>query len=212
MLLAVWAMTVISVNAQRITVSAPSRVAAGENFRVAYTITTQDVDDFRSNMRSTDEVEVIAGPYTSKMSSISMVNGHTSSTSSVTYTYTLYANKAGVYKIPPAHAKINGRSVASTAVKIVISGHARGNTPNASTRSNGPSGIHEAGTPISGNELFIKVSANKKRVHEQEPILLTYKVYTTLELTQLEGKMPDLTGFHTQEVKLPCGAGQWPSL
>lgn len=203
MLLAVWAMTVISVNAQRITVSAPSRVAAGENFRVAYTITTQDVDDFRSNMRSTDEVEVIAGPYTSKMSSISMVNGHTSSTSSVTYTYTLYANKAGVYKIPPAHAKINGRSVASTAVKIVISGHARGNTPNASTRSNGPSGIHEAGTPISGNELFIKVSANKKRVHEQEPILLTYKVYTTLELTQLEGKMPDLTGFHTQEVKLP---------
>ena len=128
MLLAVWAMTVISVNAQRITVSAPSRVAAGENFRVAYTITTQDVDDFRSNMRSTDEVEIIAGPYTSKMSSISMVNGHTSSTSSVTYTYTLYANKAGVYKIPPAHAKINGRSVASTAVKIVISGHARGNT------------------------------------------------------------------------------------
>lgn len=203
MLLAVWAMTVISVNAQRITVSAPSRVAAGENFRVAYTITTQDVEDFRSNMRSTDEVEVIAGPYTSKMSSISMVNGHTSSTSSVTYTYTLYANKAGVYNIPPAHAKINGRSVVSTAVKIVISGHARGNTPNASPRSNGPSGIHEAGTPISGNELFIKVSANKKRVHEQEPILLTYKVYTTLELTQLEGKMPDLTGFHTQEVKLP---------
>ena len=203
MLLAVWAMTVITVNAQRITVSAPSRVAAGENFRVAYTITTQDVEDFRSSMRSTDEVEVIAGPYTSKMSSISMVNGHTSATSSVTYTYTLYANKAGVYNIPPAHAKINGRNVASTAVKIVISGHARGNSPSASTRSNGPSGIREAGTPISGNELFIKVSANKKRVHEQEPILLTYKVYTTLELTQLEGKMPDLTGFHTQEVKLP---------
>ncbi len=203
MLLTVWAMTVITVSAQRITVSAPSRVAAGENFRVAYTITTQDVEDFRSNMRSTDEVEVIAGPYTSKMSSISMVNGHTSSTSSVTYTYTLYANKAGTYNIPPAHAKINGRSVASAAVKIVVSGHARGNTPNASSRSNGPSGIREAGTPISGNELFIKVSANKKRVHEQEPILLTYKVYTTLELTQLEGKMPDLTGFHTQEVKLP---------
>ena len=62
MLLAVWAMTVISVNAQRITVSAPSRVAAGENFRVAYTITTHDVDEFRTNMRSTDEVEIIAGP------------------------------------------------------------------------------------------------------------------------------------------------------
>lgn len=63
--------------------------------------------------------------------------------------------------------------------------------------------LRDAGTPISGKDLFIKVSANKKRVHEQEPILLTYKVYTLVDLTQLEGKMPDLTGFHTQEIPLP---------
>lgn len=184
---------------QQINVSAPSRVNVGENFRVAYTVTTQEVEDFRSNMRTTDEVEVIAGPYTSKVSSFSMVNGHTSSTSSVTYTYTLYANKVGNYVIPAAHAKINGKTVTSKAIKITITGHAHqnSNTPNNS------SGIRESGTPISGNELFIKVSANKRRVHEQEPILLTYKVYTTLELTQLDGKMPDLTGFHTQEVSLP---------
>ena len=60
-----------------------------------------------------------------------------------------------------------------------------------------------AGSAISGSDLFIKVSASKKRVHEQEPILLTYKVYTQVDLTQLEGKMPDLKGFHTQEVPLP---------
>ncbi|MFW5523780.1 MAG: BatD family protein, partial [Segatella copri] len=35
------------------------------------------------------------------------------------------------------------------------------------------------------------------------PILLTYKLYTQVELTQLEGKMPDLKGFHNQEVPLP---------
>ena len=63
--------------------------------------------------------------------------------------------------------------------------------------------MRSAGSAISGSDLFIKVSANKKRVHEQEPILLTYKVYTQVELTQLEGKMPDLKGFHTQEVPLP---------
>jgi len=51
--------------------------------------------------------------------------------------------------------------------------------------------------------LFIKVTANKQRVHEQEPILLTYKVYTLVDLSQLEGKMPDLTGFHSQEIPLP---------
>ena len=60
-----------------------------------------------------------------------------------------------------------------------------------------------AGTRITANDLFIKVTANKRRVHEQEPILLTYKVYSLVDLTQLEGKMPDLTGFHSQEVPLP---------
>ena len=59
------------------------------------------------------------------------------------------------------------------------------------------------GSRITANDLFIKVTANKRRVHEQEPILLTYKVYSLVDLTQLEGKMPDLTGFHSQEVPLP---------
>ena len=63
--------------------------------------------------------------------------------------------------------------------------------------------MRQAGSSISGRDLFIKVSANKKTVHEQEPVLLTYKVYTLVDLSQLEGKMPDLKGFHTQEVALP---------
>ena len=56
---------------------------------------------------------------------------------------------------------------------------------------------------ITGNTLFMKVSANKRRVHEQEPILLTYKVYTLVNLTSLNGKMPDLKSFYTREVPLP---------
>lgn len=196
----------LGIQAQHISVSAPSRVSVGENFRVAYTVNTQDVEDFRSGIRTTDEVEVIAGPYTSQQSSFQMVNGHTSSSSSITYTYTLYASKNGTYTLPAAHAKVGSRTISSSPYRIVISGSAR-------PSSNGAPKMHEdeeggpkmraAGSAITGNDLFIKVSANKRRVHEQEPVLLTYKVYTTVDLTQLEGKMPDLTGFHTQEVQLP---------
>jgi len=196
---------VLSASAQRISVSAPSSVSVGENFRVAYTLNTRDVEDFRSGMRSTEEVEVIAGPYTSEQSSYQMVNGHTSSSSSITYTYTLYANKNGVYSIPAAHAKIGGKTVSSHSIKITISGHAHntGHAPQTHNDYDNQPQMRSAGSHISANDLFIKVSANKRRVHEQEPVLLTYKVYTLLDLTQLEGKMPDLTGFHTQEVKLP---------
>lgn len=195
----------VHVDAQHISVSAPSHVAAGENFRVAYTINTSDVEEFR--MGGVQEgLEVIAGPYTSSQSSYQMINGHTSSSSSVTITYTLYAAKNGSFTIGASHALVGGKRLSSRPVKIQVSGHAQ--------RTNGAPNMHgqdsydqprmrSAGSAISGSDLFIKVSASKKRVHEQEPILLTYKVYTQVDLTQLEGKMPDLKGFHTQEVPLP---------
>ncbi len=192
--------------AQQLTVSAPSRVSAGENFRIAYKVNTQDVSNFNSGLRSTDVVEIVAGPYTSSQSSFQMVNGHTTSSSSITYTYTLYAVKNGTYNIPAATIKVGGKTVSSAPAKITVAGTARSNS-NGAPRMHGDDSAEgqarQAGTHISGNDLFIKVSANKHRVFEQEPILLTYKVYTLVDLTQLEGKMPDLTGFHTQEIPLP---------
>ena len=191
-----------TVSAQ-ISVSVPSHVQAGENFRLAYTINNQDVEDFRAG-NIPEGLELIAGPYTSQQSSYQMVNGHTTSSSSITFTYTLYATKDGSYNIPPAHARIRGRNVASRAVRVMVSGRARntGGTPRMHQDESAPA-IQSAGSRISDKDLFIKVTANKKRVHEQEPVLLTYKVYTLVDLTQLEGKMPDLTGFHSQEIPLP---------
>jgi hypothetical protein len=199
-------LAVVALTSQaQIAVSVPSHVEAGENFRLSYTINTQDVDEFRVG-NIPGGLELIAGPYTSQQSSYRMVNGHTSSSSSITFTYTLYAAKDGSFTIPPAHARINGRMVASRAAKVVVSGRARnsGGAPNmhGEDESQEPR-MASAGSRITANDLFIKVTANKRRVHEQEPILLTYKVYSLVDLTQLEGKMPDLTGFHSQEVPLP---------
>lgn len=198
----------VSINAvaQHLNVSAPSHVAAGENFRVAYTINARDVEEFRMG-NVPEGLEVIAGPYTSQQSSYQMINGHTSSSSSVTITYTLYAAKNGVFTIGSSQVLVGGKKLASRAVKINVTGQAARNSNGAAKmhgrNDNDEPHMRQAGSCISGSDLFIKVSANKKHVTEQEPILLTYKVYTLVELTQLEGKMPDLKGFHTQEVPLP---------
>ena len=191
-------------HAQTLSVSAPSNVQNGENFRLTYTLDTQSGTDFRIG-EIPDALEIITGPYTSTQSSFQMVNGHTSSSSSITYTFILCANKNGTFTLPPAHVHVNGKTISSQPLKITVSG--------SSNNGNNPPKMHDdyqnnhqmraAGSAITGNDLFIKVSANKKRVHEQEPVLLTYKVYTLVDLTQLEGKMPDLTGFHSQEVRLP---------
>lgn len=189
--------------AQRITAKGPGTVAAGQPFQIQYVVNTTDVKGFRIG-NVPDALDVVYGPSTSTQQSFSMVNGRTTQSSSVTYTYTLIAKKNGTFVIPSAHATVSGSPVSSQALKINVSGHMHSGQQGRMQSSQQPAQrVDRAGSRISGNDLFIRVTANKQRVYEQEPILLTYKVYTLVDLTQLEGKMPDLNGFHTQEIPLP---------
>ncbi len=194
-------LAVITAIAQTLTGSAPSHVAVGEQFRLTYTVNTQNVSDFRAG-DIPDELEVLIGPNRSMQSSYQMINGHTSSTSSITYTYIVSATKNGSFTIPPAHIVAGGKTIASNSLTIKVSGTASSSRQRQQRDDEGTE-LRDAGSHISGSDLFIKVSANKNRVHEQEPILLTYKVYTLVSLTQLRGDMPDLKSFYSQEVDLP---------
>lgn len=191
---------VIEAAAQRLVAEAPSNVGVGEQFRLTFTVNTQDVRDF-SIGDIPDELDVLMGPSTSSQSSFQMVNGHTSSTSSITYTYILSATKEGTYTIPAAKITAGGKQVTSNTLTITVSASMQQGSSGGQRRQG--NSMRQAGTAITGSDLFIRVSANKRRVYEQEPILLTYKVYTLVDLTQLQGKMPDLKGFHTQEIQLP---------
>ena len=197
---------IVQALAQSLTGRAPSQVAVGEQFRLTYTVNTQDVRGFRAG-NMPDGLEVLMGPSTSTQSSFQMVNGHTSSTSSVTYTYILVAHKNGTFTIPAAHVTAGGKSIQSNELTIRVSGQAQqSGGGQSSQRRHGQSDADElrpAGSAISGSDLFIKVSASKRRVIEQEPLLLTYKVYTVVGLTDLRGDMPDLKNFYTREIPLP---------
>lgn len=200
-------MAAADAGAQKLVGSAPSVVAVGQQFRLQYTVDTQDVKDFRIG-DIPEEFDVLMGPSTSSQSSFQIINGKTSSTSSITYTYILAAKKEGTFKIGAASVVAGGETVKSGSISIEVSGQAQTQSGSQGQRHGNQTGS-QAGKKqsrtgeITAQDLFIRVSANKKRVHEQEPILLTYKVYTLVDLTQLSGKMPDLKGFHTQEIQLP---------
>ncbi len=196
-------LSLIASFAQTLTANAPQQVAVGQQFRLTYTVNSHDVSGFHVGQIPTDAFEVLMGPSTSTQSSFSMVNGKTTQSSTITYTYILSALKNGTFSIPAAVINVGGTQVKSNAVKIEVSGSAQQSQGGSRGRNSQQPETRSAGTPISGSDLFIKVSASKKRVVEQEPVLLTYKVYTLVSLTQLEGKMPDLKGFHTQEIPLP---------
>ena len=103
--------------AQTLTASAPSHVSVGEQFRLTYTINTQNVSEFRAG-NIPEELEVLIGPNRSMQSSYQMINGHTSSSSSITYTYIVVATKNGSFTIPAAHAVVDGKSIASNTLNI----------------------------------------------------------------------------------------------
>ena len=187
----------------RFVAEAADVVVSGDQVRLVFTVNSQDIKDFRAP--SIKGFDVLMGPSRSQQSSIQIINGKRTSNSSTAFTYILLAGSPGTYTIPAASVEVNGEKVFSNAIsiKVLPQDQNSGNSGNNGGGSASSSRSQAAGSRISTNDLFITATASKTTVHEQEAILLTYKVYTVVNLRQLYGKMPDLKGFHTQEVELP---------
>lgn len=187
----------------RFVAEAADVVVSGDQVRLVFTVNSQDIKDFRAP--SIKGFDVLMGPSRSQQSSIQIINGKRTSNSSTAFTYILLAGSPGTYTIPAASVEVNGEKVFSNAIsiKVLPQDQNSGNSGNNGGGSASSSRSQAAGSRISANDLFITATASKTTVHEQEAILLTYKVYSVVNLRQLYGKMPDLKGFHTQEVELP---------
>lgn len=187
----------------RFVAEAADVVVSGDQVRLVFTVNSQDIKDFRAP--SIKGFDVLMGPSRSQQSSIQIINGKRTSNSSTAFTYILLAGSPGTYTIPAASVEVNGEKVFSNAIsiKVLPQDQNSGNSGNNGGGSASSSRSQAAGSRISANDLFITATASKTTVHEQEAVLLTYKVYTVVNLRQLYGKMPDLKGFHTQEVELP---------
>ena len=191
-----------------IRVQAPSEVVQGDRFRVSYVVNTSDVDDFK--IGEFEGLVELYGPSRSQSSSFSIVNGKTTSSSSVTFTYTLTTNQAGTFHIPAATVVSDGKSVKSASPQITVlpggngGGGAQGQAGQGRSQNHSSQPdrmrMQDAGDKITGKDIFIAVTASKKRVFEQEAVLLTYKLYTLVNVSEMTGKMPELDGFHVQEI------------
>ena len=111
---------------QSLTVNAPQEVSVGQKFRLTYTINTHDVSEFQIGQIPSDGFEVLMGPSVSKSSSYSINNGHATHNSSIVYTYILYALKDGIYTIPAASVKSEGKLISSNSLRIHVTGSNNG--------------------------------------------------------------------------------------
>lgn len=204
LLLVIAALPMQAKNGATLTADAPEVVVSGDQFRLTFTVNTQKVKDFLAP--SIKGFDVLMGPTRSQQSSTQIINGKVSSSSSITYTYILMAGKEGTYTIPAASIEVDGEKVFSNAltIKVLPPDQTAGNSQaNQGGGGSSSSRGQIAGSRITDKDLFITATASKTTVYEQEAILLTYKVYTSVNLRQLMEDMPDMKGFQMQEIQLP---------
>lgn len=188
--------------AQTVRVQAPSRCEVGARINVSYVVDTHDVQDIR--VGEFPGFDVLYGPSTSTQSSFQMINGKTTQSSSITFTYVLLAKKEGEFKIPVASVDVTGKTIRSNSTTITIlpssNGGGSAGTQGQSAQQGRPRDRHESAEALGDKDLFITATASKTKVFEQEAVVLTYKLYTLVNIRQLVGEMPELDGFHCQEL------------
>ena len=173
--------------------SAPKAVVVGQQFRLSYEINRGKVKEPR--IPAIEGFTILMGPTRSISSGYHNNNGQVTMTSSTTYTYILRSDKEGEFTLPAVTVDVDGEQISSNSVKIKVLPQDK--QPSAAQQSG------TSATEIDNSELFMTATLNKTDVFEQQAVLLTYKVYSTVNLTSLNGKMPDLKGFHIQEIELP---------
>lgn len=198
LILAATALGIKALHAQDIEFSAATKnnVQVGEQFRAVYTVNSK-VDRFEGPDFA--GFNVLSGPNSSTSQSYQFINGQVSQSYQLTYTYYLQAAKEGSYTVPPANVTIGGKSYQSNSLVINVSQSSSGQT-SAPSQGNTRQVQPSQGTPDK-NDLFIKATIDKTRPYQGEQVIITYKIYTIVPVSQINiSKISSFPGFWSKSL------------
>lgn len=180
------------------TASAPPVVEVGENFRLTYSLNVRTSD---IKLPDIVDFQFVAGPSTSRSSSIQIINGQRTENQSITFTYTLRATQTGSFTIEAATANVGSDQYQSNSVEIVVVSDSRGRSsvpgpqvPGSATRP----------ADINGEDLFVRIMFDKREVYQGEALVATIKLFSKLDITGIENvRFPSFSGFFQQDIDIP---------
>lgn len=178
------------------TATAPDAVANGQTFQLVYSVNTSAKE---LRIPEISDFDIVAGPFQSKSSSTQIINGNITHSTSLRFTYTLLPKKEGTFSIPAATIMVDKQKYSSNTLTIKVlpaeeDVNHTNNAENTSSKNNA----------ITNDNLFIRAIVSRKNVYEQEYVLVTYKIYTRIDLVNIDKvKFPDFKDFLVQEIELP---------
>jgi hypothetical protein len=183
-----------------LTVDVPESVAAGEQFRIIYTVNSTDGQFTPPKF---DQSFSVQGPQQSTSRNMQWINGDIKTVSSTTLIYYVVAGTPGTYTIPVATFVTKKVTVSSQEKQIVIT--AGGSTRAQAGQQQGQSQVSTAGdVPSAGTDVSMKILLTDREVYAGEPITGTLKLYTRINLSGIqELKYPDFKGFLKEDIETP---------
>lgn len=183
------------------------QVSVGEQFQVSYEL-NGDGKDFRSP--NFTNFEVIGGPFSSTSSSVQIINGSVTKTNTQTYSFHLRAIKEGNFTMPQASITVDKKRITSEPCEINVVASQNGNSTYSGSSNNG-NNYSQAND--NAREVFLEAMPNKRKVYLGEQIVLTYRIYYTIPISQLTvSKSPSYAGFWTKDVTNNNGTLQQSSV
>lgn len=190
--------------AQQMTVQAPSSVYEGDNFTVRFVVDAR-ASDFRGP--SFKGFSLRSGPNTSSSSSYSFVNGQMTSSVQTVFSYTLTADIVGTFTVDPASCTAEGKKISSQSfsVKVEKADPARQQQQHRQQQRQQAydpwSQQAQSAQEIDEKSLFARASVSKSNPWQGEQIIVTYKIYTQVPISQFAvDKLPGNRGFWAEDL------------
>jgi hypothetical protein len=172
-----------------------NRVVVGEQFQLSFTINTN-----ASNFTPPDLNNFITYSGPNQSSSMQIINGSVSQAISINYI--LAAKNEGKFTIGSANIKVGNRVLNTKPIAIEV-GKGSSQSQAQQGNSNGRSNNGAYPEDVESN-IFMIASASKNKVYQGEQLLVTYKVYTRLNIVDNAlSKAPSFNGFWSEEVPNP---------
>jgi len=194
----------VSLNAQDVSflIDAPETAEKGSNIQLKYTVKNRKGDDFKL-VSATNGFDILYGPAVSHSSSTSVVNGEKITESSITYSYVLQPNKAGVFTLPVASITIDGKKYLSNSSQIKVFSSDKENASVSPVSAS--EGKKKTASQVSDKDVFLRLITSTKTVSNDRPFEITCRLYAIHQIKDIKNfKHPDFDGFTKEEIELPA--------
>jgi hypothetical protein len=126
--------------------------------------------------------------------SISIFNGKTTRSKTVTFTYILQPRARGTFTIGPVVLRYDNRTFRTDPIEVtVVEGSVKGTAA-------GPGGM-QVDLEALRQDIFIRVTPSRAEVYEGEQVFLTYKLYSRLDIDSVSLKQnPSFPGFYIRDI------------